>query len=290
MNRKALFLVVVISLFGMVRAMARQPQASQTKPLPAATKSDIECSGFFSANSIARNVVLAGGADNDFLDPLHQFVPGDDVYLQTYKGTGPRIGSEFRLVRPASESFLKAWTRIGRGGLYDFGSMKRYPGQGGDLRAMGRPYRDAGRVKVIQSGPNGVVAKVVFACGAINPGDIAIPYLPRPIPTYVPAAINRFGTSTGLAGVVAALQDDQSAAGPGDIAYITLGRQNNVKPGERFRIIHHFRFANVLLRAPDFPPETVGELVVLWTQEKSSVGIVISAFREIDAGDIVEGM
>ena len=288
MNPRALCLVVLLSLFGVVRATAHQ-QAGETKPLPAAFESDIECSGFFSANPIPKNVVLAGGADNDFFDPLRQFAPGDDVYLQTYKGTGPRIGAEFRLVRPASESFLKAWSQPELGQLYEFGPMKRYPGQGRDLRAMGKPYRDMGRVKVIRSGPNGVVAQVTFACGAINPGDIAIPYLPRPIPTYVPAAINRFGTSTGLAGVVAALPDNRSVVGEGEIAYITLGRQNNVKPGQRFRIIHHFRFANVLLTAPDFPPETVGELVVLWTQEKSSVGIVVSSFRGIDAGDIVEG-
>ena len=39
----------------------------------------------------------------------------------------------------------------------------------------------------------------------------------------------------------------------------------------------------------DFPPETVGELVVLWTEEKSSMGMVVSAYRGIDAGDKVQG-
>jgi len=288
-NRRALCLLVVFSLFGVVRAAAQQSQAGETKPLPAAFESDIECSGFFSASSIAKDVVLAGGADNDFFDPLRQFAPGEDVYLQTYQGTGPRAGAEFRLVRPASESSLKAWSRPGLGLLYEFGPTKRYPGQGRDLRAMGLPYRDVGRVKVIRSGPNGVVAEVTYACGGINSGDIAIPYQPRPIPTYVPSVINRFGTSTGLVGVVGALPDNRSVVGQGEIAYITLGRQNNVQPGQRFRIIHDFRFTNVLLTAPDFPPETVGELVVLWTQEKSSVGIVVSAFRGIDAGDLVQG-
>ena len=291
MNPRALYLVVVLSLFGMVRAAAQDsPATGQTKLLPAATESDIECSGFFSANSFAPDVVLAGGADNDFFDPLRQFAPGDDVYLQTYKGMGPRVGTEFRVVRPASESFLKSWSRPGLGPLYEFGPKRRYPGQGRDLRAMGKPYRDAGRVKVIQSGPNGVVAKVVYACGAINSGDIAIPYQPRPIPTYVPSTTNRFGNSTGVVGVVGALPDNRSVVGEGQIAYITLGRQKNVRPGQRFRIIHEFRFANILLSAPDFPPETVGELVVLWTQEMSSVGMVVFAYRGIDAGDIVQGM
>ena len=289
MNPRALCLVVFFSFFGMGRAAAQQTQARATKPLPAASESDIECSGFFSASPIAQDVVLAGGADNDFFDPLHQFAPGDYVYLKPYTGTGPQTGTEFRLVLPASESILKAWSRPGLGRLYEFGSKKRYPGQGGDLRAMGKPYRDVGRVKVIRTGPNGVGAKVMFACGAINPGDIAIPYQPRPIPTYIPAAIDRFGTSTGVVGVVGALPDNRSVVGEGDMAYSSLGRQKSVQPGQRFRIIHEFRFANVLLSAPDFPPETIGELVILWTQEKSSVGIVVSAFRGIDAGDIVQG-
>jgi hypothetical protein len=287
--RKALCLVVVFSLFGVARAAAQQSQAGETTPLPAAFESDIECSGFFSANSIAQDVVVAGGADNDFFDPLRQFAPGEDVYLQTYQGTGPQAGTEFRLVRPASEPFLKAWSRPGLGLLYEFGPTKRYPGQSGDLRAMGLPYRDVGRVKVIRSGPNGVVAEVTYACGAVNSGDIAIPYRPRPIPTYLPSTIDRFGTSSGLVGVVGALPDNRSVVGQGEIAYITLGRQNNVQPGQRFRIIHEFRFANVFLTPPDFPPETVGELVVLWTQEKSSVGIIVSAYRGIDAGDLVQG-
>jgi hypothetical protein len=287
--QKALCLVVVLFLFGMVRATAQQSQPGETKPLPAAFESDIECSGFFSANSIAQDVVLAGGADNDFFDVLHQFVPGDDVYLQTYKGTGPRVGAEFRLVRPASEFFLKAWARPGLGHLYDFGATKRYPGQGRAWREMGQPYRDVGSARVIQSSPKGVVAEVTDACGAVNSGDIAIPYQPRPIPTYLPRAMDRFGTSHGIVGVVGALPDNRSVVGQGEIAYITLGRENNVQPGQRFRIIHQFRSANVLLSAADFPPETVGELVVLWTQEKSSVGIVIFAYRGIAAGDLVQG-
>lgn len=108
--------------------MARQSEAGATKPLPVAFQAEIECSGFFSASSIAHNVALAGGAGNDFLDPLHQLVPGNYVYLQTHKGAGPQVETEFRVVRPAGESFLKAWSSTGVGRLYEFGSMKRFPG------------------------------------------------------------------------------------------------------------------------------------------------------------------
>jgi len=288
-NRKALWLLIVFPFLAVVCVKAQSNQAIQTQMRPAASESDIECSGFFSPRPIRDDLQLVNGADNDFFDPLHQFVPGDDVYLWAYVGSGPAIGSEWRLVRPAGENVVQAWGRSGLGGLYGFDYTRHYSGQTANMSAMGMPYEDVGRVKVVKNALNGFVAQVISTCGAINPGDIAIPYEPRPVPTYAPAALDRFGHSSGLRGLIAAMPDNRTIMGTGGIAYINLGQQKNVKPGDHFRILRNLQIGNTSRSAPELPLETVGELVVLWTQAKSSVGVVVSTHRGVDLGDIVEG-
>ena len=289
MKRIAAFCVGVFFL-ALLPAMAASPESTAAdQPIPAATPGEMECTGFISAGAVPSSVYVKGGADNDFNDRYHAFTDGSYVYLDTVAGSGPVVGQEFRLVRPEIDQTVQSWMRAGLGPIPDFGYHNWYAGQGYDIRQLGRPYRDTGRVKVIKLTPHGAVAQVVFTCTAVHRGDVALPYSPRPIPTYVPTAhLDRFALlNSKQTGAITALRDAAGAAAAGSIVYLNLG-QGVAQPGQKYRIIRVLLPGHTLLVAPTLPDETVGELVVLWAQDKSAVGIIVNALRQISPGDAVQ--
>jgi hypothetical protein len=275
----------------MVPAWAHSQSNEAGEAMPAAVQTQIECSGFLSSGLVPNDLYIDGGADNDFLDTYHGFADGDYVFLHIHKGSGPTVGQEFRLVRPESETFGHNFVSTGLGGLPDYGYADWYPKQGSQIGKLGLPYSDAGRVKVIKLTSEGVVAQIEFACGAVNIGDIAIPYEARPVPNYTPTDDpDRFALSNGKKiGSIVAVKNNVESAGLGQIVYLNLGQSDNVQPGTKLRVVHVLRLpSDGLLVPPTLPDETVGEVVVLWTEDKSSVAIVVRALRDIDAGDAIQ--
>jgi hypothetical protein len=267
-------------------APEQAPEAVTAAPaIPAATESDIECAGFITANSVPTDVYVFDGADNDYRSPFRQFVQGEYVYLRGAKKGGGGVGSQYRIVRPSTGSLLG-----GGGQLPMFGRATWYPGQDWAISALGQAYEDVGRVKVTAVTPHGAVAQVTFSCGPIVPYDIAVPFKAREIPTYDPTvAIERFAVvaKSKKTGAITAARGNDGVLGNGGIAYISRGEKDGVQAGERYRIFHRDR--EVMRggwRLSETPPaETVGEMVILFTQERSSVGIVVRCFRDITLGD-----
>lgn len=277
MDRRLFHLVGVFLLLAATSGLAQQPEAAPAAAVPAATLSEVECSGFIASGGVPKDLYVLDGADNDTHHDLHQFVPGSFIYLHSRGGQSPTVGAEYRLVRPANELMLRtSWY-----------SMQRW-----SIRALGRPYEDVGRAKVISVTPQGTVAEVTFACGAIRPRDLAIPYAARAIPEYTPSSqFDRFAPSTGRpTGVITAGANSAGFLGVGTIVYVNLGESNGARPGQRYRILHTERelLWGGLLVYREKPRESLGELVILSTQEKSSVGIVVTSLREIPAGSEIE--
>jgi hypothetical protein len=273
--RKLIILAGVFLLLAVTRGLAQEP-AAEAAAIPAATQSEMDCSGFIAGAPVSTDRYILDGVDNDFHAPLHQFAPRDLVYLRSRSGAGFAVGNEFSVVRSATELMRIKW----------------YAGQGGSVRSLGSAYEDVGRVKVITVTPQGAVAEVTFACGAIRPGDIVVPYQARVIPQYTPAAqLDRFALPNGkLVGAITAGGYNAGVLGVGTIAYVNLGREDGVSPGQRFRIFRIFReeVGEGIWAFPQTPRETLGELVILSTQERSSVAMVVSSMREITLGDGIE--
>jgi len=273
--RKLIVLVGVFLLLAVTRGLAQEP-AAEAAAIPAATQSEMDCSGFIAGAPVSTDRYVLDGVDNDFHAPLHQFAPGDFVYLHSRTGVGFAVGNEFSVVRSATELMRIKW----------------YEGQGGSVRSLGSLYEDVGRVKVITVTPHGAVAEVTFACGPIYPDDIVVPYQARVIPQYAPAAqLDRFALPNGkLVGAITAAEDNTGVLGVGMMGYVNLGREDGVSPGQRFRIFRIFREepSGSLRAFPDTPRETLGELIILSTQERSSVAMVVSSTREITLGDGIE--
>jgi len=224
---------------------------------------------------VPANIIVLDGADNDLESSLRQFTLGDSLYLYSRGNARFSVGEQFSLIRPAKELFRTT----------------RYSGEHWSIRGLGKPYEDAGRVQVTHVTPEGAVAEVRFACGPIYPGDIAVPYQPRTIPEYVPAKLERFALPNGkMQGAIAAARNNFASLANGDIVYLNFGEKNGAKAGQLYRVYytiprpgHWAVFTN-----PPTPRETVGEVVVLSTQEKSAVGIIVNCRRDINVGYRVE--
>lgn len=275
MSRTILSLAGVFLLFAAATALAQEASTTPVPAIPAASQYDIDCSGFIAGSALSKDVYIVDGADNDFHEPLRQFAPGDMVFLGHRRGTSVAEGTEYSLVRPGNEIF----------------QTSRYDGQHASLRSLGKPYEDVGRIKVTRLTPQGAIAEVTLACGPVYPGDLAIPYRARAVPDYTPTkTFDRFALPNGkMMGAITAARNNAGTVGTGAITYINLGESDGVKTGQRFRIFRLSRDVREgLLAHPDTPIESLGEMVILSTQERSSVGIVINCLRAIYLGDGVE--
>lgn len=299
MVRRSLSVSGAIFLFATAMALAHGPSpessAKMSTAIPAATRSQGDCSGFITSDHVPNTIYVVDGADNDLYEPLREFTPGDFVYLRNRHHESFTVGTEYSLVRPEIGFGLRiSWTP---------GQLERqiqppgswYSGQRWNIRSLGQPYGDVGQLKVVAVTPYGAVAQVTFACGPINPGDIAVPYHAREIPEYTPPThFDRFARRNGkMEGAIVAANNAAAFLAKGSIAYLNLGERDGARAGQHYRIFAIFRDHLIegwegILRFPETPRESVGELVILSTQKKSSVGIVVASTREISVGDGVE--
>lgn len=276
MNRKILSFAVVFFLALTMAGLAQEPSAAPPPtPVPAASRTDVDCSGFIAGTKVSRDVYIVDGLDDDFHSPVRQYATGDLIFLVSRSGVNFAAGTEYSLVRPAKEVFRESW----------------YVGQHGSVRSLGTPYEDVGRVKITRLAPEAAIAEVTFACGAIYPGDLAVPYQARAIPEYVPAKeFDRFSPPSGnRMGAITAASGNGGLLATGGMAFVNLGESDGVKPGQRYRIFRIVR-DNVegLYSFGSTPREALGEMIILSTQERSSVGIVVNCTREISLGDGIE--
>jgi len=274
-QRIAFALAVVFLAVSAVIAQDQGP--GPTLPsIPVAVRSQAYCTGFIASPSVPRDLVVVGGADDDFHSVVRQFVQGESIYTSQPKGGSVAVGNEYSVVRPADELFL----------------TMRYQGERWDIRKSGKPYEDVAQVRVTHVNPEGIVAKVTFSCGPVVPGDILVPLQPRPDPTYtVSPPLDHFipmdkGKEHGR---VTATNNNFGFFGRETVVYLNLGEKTGTQPGNRFRIYKILPgHTTGVLAGERTPPEIIGEAVVLSVQSKSCVAMVVSSYREISSGDYVE--
>jgi hypothetical protein len=274
-NRKTISFAGVLLLVAVTSGLAQEAAPTQPSPIPALTQGESECAGFITTNRVSEDLYVFDGADNDHAQPLRQFTMGNYVYLRSRSGANPAVGTEYRVVRPANQLFRAQW----------------YQSQWGSIKSLGQIYEDIGKVKVLSVTPYGAVAEVTFVCGPISIRDLVIPSQARTIPEYVPTPnFERFPPPNGkLVGAITATRADEAYLANGHMAYVNLGQEDGARPGQRYRIFRIFRDQREGILARKEPPrETVGELVIISTQEKSSVAMVVNSIREITLGDGIE--
>ena len=273
MRTRILSAATVWLIFPVTLALGQQ--APSASPIPAASQSQADCTGFFTTTHVSTDVIVLDGANNDLEEVLRQFTPHESIYLYRRHKGNFSVGEEYSLVRPANVLFRTT----------------RYSGEHWTIHTLGTPYEDVGRATVTHVTPEGAVAEVSFACGPIYPGDIAVPYQPRTIPDYVPAKLDRFPLPDGkIKGTIVAARNNFASLTLGDIVYLNFGGKQGAEVGQRYRVYYarptpgHWS----LLVYPPMPRETVGEIVVLSTQEKSAAAIIVNCTRDLSVGYGVE--
>ncbi len=276
MRPKILSLLGVFWLLTLASAFGQQPEAPPAGAVPAAQQSDIECSGFISATPVPNAIYVFDGADNDFRAPFRSYSAGDFVYLRNRAGGNLAAGNEFAVVRPANQQMEVHW--------YDY--------QAASMRSLGRPYEDIGKVKVVNVTPQAAIAQVTFACSPIFLGDLAYARPVRAIPQYTPAAgLDRFALpNQKRLGAITAGVNNLAYLGQGLMAHVNLGTGDGARPGQKYRIFHIVRETMMegYREIPLPPRETIGEMVILFCEEKSSVGMIVKSLREVELGDGIE--
>ena len=276
MGRIAFILAAVFLALSAVIVLAQENEPGAPASLPAAVRSQADCAGFIAETPVARNLSVVGGADDDFRSTVRQFVEGESIFI-SQRGKGDiAVGSEYRVVRPGKEIFRTT----------------HYQGQGADLKKLGKPYEDIAKIQVTRVGPEGAVAKIVFSCQPIVPGDALVPFQPRAVPQYtVTKPLAQFIPLDKYKqyGRITASPNNSGSFGRETIVYVDLGERQGNLPGRRLRIYKVLPPEKTgFMTGQRTPPETVGEAIVLSVEWKSCVAMIVSSYREISVGDYVE--
>jgi len=263
---------------------------------------DLYCAGFISKTRVADSNYVTGGLET----PTDtKFENGEIVYLA---GSSYQIGQLYSIVRE----------------LRDVNEYEIYPGARKLLSAVGHPYSEVGRVRIVDLRSKGAIAEVVFSCDSINPGDVATPFVQRdPVAFHVPGHFDRYAPSSGkLTGRIVLAKDFDLVLGTGTTLYLNVGSNQGVKPGDYFRVTRSYTATlqnpvdslsfkaqtsedtqmrpptiegNFLTRGKgpnihvgDLPKRAVGEVVVLSTTPTSSAAMLVFSFEDVYAGDNVE--
>jgi hypothetical protein len=292
MKRVLLFLIAAT-----LGAGAQQPQPPAANAMNTGERtqmpsySDVNCAGFLRQTPLSRTNFVAAGI---YAPHTTRYAEGDTLFIE---GGGLQEGAVLSLVRE----------------LRDPNQNEAFKGQHRAVRVAGQPYADLGRAKVVGMRGNVAIAHVDFACAAIVPGDLAVAYEDRTMPT-LPATVSldRFpADATGTMGQIILAKDFDSVLGTGHKVYLNLG-SDKVHVGDTFRIVKSYspselqevdRLSYKATTDEDtqrksmkiskkelnnLPRRTVGEGVVLAATPGSSTAMITVALEDVLVGDRVE--
>jgi hypothetical protein len=266
------------------------------------TAIDLACAGFITKQLVPNANFVAGNLYTP-IDTKNS--NGEIIYLA---GKGYEIGQKYTVVRE----------------LRDPNEYEIFAGQHSMIKAMGQPYSELARVRIIDTRSKMAIAQIETSCDPVNPGDYVIPYVEKPeITFHPPLRFDRFRPSNGqLTGRIAMAKDFDSEIGPGDKVYLNVGANQGVKPGDYFRAVRTYEMdlhdptdslsfkastnedtqkkqavidPNFLTRTggpeihvKDLPRRAVGEVVVISTTSTTATGMVVFAMESVHLGDDVE--
>lgn len=266
------------------------------------TPVDLACAGFISKQLVPNGNFVAG----DLYTPSDtKNSNGEVVYLA---GKGYEVGQKYTIVRE----------------LRDPNRYEIFAGQHAMLKAMGQPYSELARVRIIDTRSKMAIAEIEMSCDPVNPGDYVIPYVEKPaISFHPPLRFDRFLPSNGkVTGRIAMARDFDSEIGPGVKVYLNVGSNQGVKPGDYFRAVRSYdadlhdptdslsfkastnedtqakqaaidpnfltKTGGPVIHVRDLPRRAVGEVVVISTTPTTATGMVVFAMESVHLGDSVE--
>jgi hypothetical protein len=266
------------------------------------TAADLYCGGFVSKDLVPNANFLAGGLESP---NTTKFARNDLVFLA---GSGYQTGQQYEIVRE----------------LKDPNRYELFAGQHSMLRAMGQPYSELGRVRIVDIRGKMAVGHVEFSCEPMVPGDFAIPFAEKPaVAFHAPQHFDRFMPSNGKAsGRIVLAKDFDLLLGTGAKIYMNVGANQGVKVGDYLRAVrtyeadlrdpvdslsfkasttedtqnippsiegHMFtKTKGPSIHVADMPRRAMGEIVVINVTPTTATGMVVFALEDVHVGDQVE--
>jgi hypothetical protein len=266
------------------------------------TYADLYCAGFVSKQLLPNANFVAGGLQTP---NTTKFVNGEMVYLS---GGGYQAGQQYTVLRE----------------LEDINRYEIFAGQHTMLKAMGQPYAELARVRVVDARSKMAVAQIEFSCDPVNPGDIVVPYAEKtPVSFHPPLRFDRFApASSKTTGRIVMARDFDSVLGTGMKVYMNVGSSQGVKVGDHFRAVRSYaadlkdpvdslsfkaalaedtqkrepsidasmwtKNTGPMIHMADLPRRSVGEIVILSTTATTSTGMIVFALEDVHLGDAVE--
>jgi len=266
------------------------------------TAADLYCGGFVSKDLVPNANFLAGGLESP---NTTKFARNDLVFLA---GSGYQTGQQYEIVRE----------------LKDPNRYELFAGQHSMLRAMGQPYSELGRVRIVDIRGKMAVGHVEFSCEPMVPGDFAIPFAEKPaVAFHAPQHFDRFMPSNGKAsGRIVLAKDFDLLLGTGAKIYMNVGANQGVKVGDYLRAIrtyeadlrdpvdslsfkasttedtqnippsiegHMFtKTKGPSIHVADMPRRAMGEIVVINVTPTTATGMLVFALEDVHVGDQVE--
>lgn len=270
--------------------------------IQAPTNADINCGGFVSKELVPNSKFVAGGLESP---NTTKYATNDTIFLA---GQGYQTGQQYEIVRE----------------LVDPNKYELFAGQRSMLKAMGQPYSELGRVRIVDTRGKMAVAHVEFSCEAIVPGDTAIPYAEKPVIAFhLPERFDRFLPNNSKAsGRIVLAKDFDLLLGTGSKIYMNVGANQGVKVGDYFRAVRTYeadlrdpvdslsfkasttddtqkyppsiegrmftKTKGPSIHVADMPRRAVGEIVVLNTTPTTATGMIVFALEDVHVGDNVE--
>jgi hypothetical protein len=266
------------------------------------TNADINCGGFVNKELVPNSKFVAGGLESP---NTTKFATNDTIFLA---GPGYQTGQQYEIVRE----------------LVDPNQYELFAGQHSMLKAMGQPYAELGRVRIVDTRGKMAVAHVEFSCEPMVPGDIAMPYVEKPtVAFHLPERFDRFLPNNGKAsGRIVLAKDFDLLLGNGSKIYMNVGANQGIKVGDYFRAVRSYeadlrdpvdslsfkasttddtqrnppsleghmftKTKGPSIHVADMPRRAVGEIVVLNTTPTTATGMVVFSLEDVHVGDNVE--
>ena len=287
-----MLLLLAVPVLGQ-QAAPTPPLAESNMPvkLQAPTFADVYCAGWIGAAISRTNYVAAGSETPD--ETLYS--SGEFIFLH---GTDFQQGGKLSIVRE----------------LKDPNKYEAYKGQHSAVRSLGQAYADVAQAQVIEVRASIAIAKVDFSCQAIAPGDLAVTFQDRAIPTVPPTSHLQMFPAPGAktVGRIVMGKDFDVYLATGMKAYINAGSSQGLKVGDFLRAVRGLdpsemdEAERLSYKSPagddtqkdapkypksqlkQLPRQTVAELVVLNVTANTATAMVVTSFQSIHVGDSVE--
>jgi hypothetical protein len=145
-------------------------------------------------------------------------------------------------------------------------------------------FSQIGIIKIIIAQADIATAQIISACDFVNMNDYLIPYKEYPIPMVqeIPELDKINPPTQELIGSIIYAKDRQVGLGEDSIVFIDLGRNQQVKPGDFFRVVERKEAAGKKIY------QIVGQLVVIKTDDDISLCRVINSLKDFHLGCKIE--